>query len=78
MSIKLTMERKLAEHRNEIDGCLNMLDQIEIEMKQAISKKRADAPVYAQKLMILKDKMTFHNACASTLADLLKELEGES
>lgn len=70
--------KKIAEHQLEIDGCNKVLPELDAEVKRAIAKKKHDVPVHAQKMMIIKDKMTFHKACMLTLKDLLEEINVKS
>ena len=75
MNITAIIEKKMKEHQFEIDGCNKVLPDLQIEVKRAIAKNKHDVPVYAQKVMIIKDKMTFHKACLWTLLDLKQEIE---
>ena len=62
------INKKLAEHVTEVDAV-----QQEIEEKRTKAKESKDIDA-ARNLMILKDKMMFHKACAMILQDVLDEI----
>ena len=75
MNFKSKIELKITDHRKEIDGCVTMLQFLETDFNAAVASKTLDAPVYAQKYMILKDKILYHKACVAALSDVLSEIE---
>lgn len=74
MSLKLTIQNKIADHSNEINATTKALTDLQKDFNDKVAKKALDTPVYAQKYMILKDKIMYHKACIAALKDILPEV----
>lgn len=65
------IDKKILEHRFEIEGCQLELEKMRPSLLESIGKKDI---ILMQKVAILKDKTIFHIAAVETLQDLKKEL----
>ena len=72
------IDKKLAEHKYEVDMSMNLLDKYRLDIansKKSISKANEEMVKDTMKLGILKDKIIFHRAAIAILEDLKLDIK---
>jgi hypothetical protein len=75
LEVKSILDKKVEEHKKEIAYAESQLS--ELKNWAVIAKEGINAIQKASKMLILKDKILFHKACAAALNDVKQEIEKE-
>jgi hypothetical protein len=72
------IDKKIQEHKYEVDMSNNLMDKYRTDMSTVdvkLTNKNEDLIKDTLKLGVLKDKIIFHKACIAALEDLKQNIE---